>query len=128
MLVFSPVTHDDSIHFGMGGGLVVLLWIFLNIFHILGEDQRKAEKSKLGLRVLLQPDTDHLKYIGQDSAFYLLLSRRFASMVHTLQNAVAVLIIYSDNTLTLKLHCVLAAAFYLVLFYKQPRGRTLTCL
>lgn len=80
--------------------------------------------SKLGLSVLLQPDTDHLKYVGQGSALYALLSRRFASMVHTLQNAVSALIIYNDNTLTLELHCVLAAAFHLALSYKQPRGRT----
>lgn len=52
------------------------------------------------------------------SIFCPLLSWRFVSRVHTLQNAVSALIIYNDNTLTLKLHCVLPAAFYLVLPYK----------
>lgn len=125
MLVFSPVTHDHPwyiLGWEVAWGLC-LVWVF----YIFGADQRKAKKSKLGLWIVLQPDTDHLQYIGQDSALYPLLSRRFASMVHTLQNAVSAPITYNDNRLALKLHCVLAAAFYLALSYKQPRGRTLIC-
>lgn len=121
--LFPCNTRWLSLHFGGRGSVGFCLFVFLfSIF--LGQTWERKRSPNCSSGYFLQPDTDSFIYIGQDSVLYPMLSRRFVSMVHTLQNAVSALLIYNDNTLMLKLHCVLAAAFYLALSYKQPRGRT----
>lgn len=130
MLVFSPVTHNNS--WGgrelgwvfLGCGMVFCcfwfclvlcfvlfcFWVCLVVFFFWTGT--------------LSTLVDHLKDIGQGNTLCPMLSGRFASMAHTLQNAVSELIFVMITH-----WCSNYTVFWLpALSYKQPGGRTFICI